>query len=111
MANDAQILITCTTRFKNAVGEYAQQHNVSVALLIRDAVAKYIKYDFDEEKTTDRRRKYASAEDRKEAQRQRQKQERAEVNKLLALLKHEQHVESVQAIRNSLERKGVTIDD
>jgi hypothetical protein len=103
----AQILFTCTEEFKDALGSFAQLHNLSASLVIRKAVAEYIGYNLEGEVSTDRRRKYLTDEERKNATKERTKKGRVEVAKLLAALEKEQRLADVLGIENSLKRKGV----
>jgi hypothetical protein len=107
MTNRAQILITCTNGFKSNAEIYAQKQGISLSQLVRECVAKQIDYDLSQETKTDGRRKYASEEDRKQANNAKQKEKRQNVTKLLALLQHEEHLEGVEAIEAYLKRKGI----
>lgn len=111
MANKAQTLFTSTEAFKEALATYAQNHHVSVAWVIREAVSQYIKYDLSAEEIVDGRRKYASKEERQEAQKLRSRTERAEVAKLLAALEKEQRLLDAAGIEASLIRRGVNPND
>lgn len=105
--NTAQILITCSEPFKEALGEYAQKNNVSVAWVIREATARMIGYSFSEEESiVDGRKKYNSVEERKEAQKQRAKEQKVMVNKLLELYKAEERKQMIEAMEESLRRKA-----
>lgn len=104
--NNSQVLITCSTEFKDALGEYAAKQKTSIAWVVREAVAKMIGYDFSKEQITDGRKKYSSVEERKEAQAKRQREQNATVKKLLELYKHEQHLHNIKIIEDSLNRKG-----
>jgi|SRR5688572_11720848 len=107
MANRTSVLFTCTESFKEALGTYAQQNKVSLSIVIREAVARQIGYDLANEETTDGRKKYASKEDRLEAQKKRQRLERREVTKLLEALAHEQHLADVGILTESLKKTGI----
>lgn len=107
MPKDAQVLFTCTKEFKEALAEYAQRNRVSVAIVIREAVARQVGYDLANEDNADGRKRYASAEERKKAQAQRQRDERKEVRKLLEVLAREQRLQDALVIENSLRAKGV----
>jgi len=71
-----------SSELKAAMGEYATKHNMSVAELIRTAVADKIGFKLE---TTNGRKKYANAEERKKAQRERQKKDREDLKRFREL--------------------------
>ena len=71
-----------SSELKEAIGKYATEHNISVAELIRSSVANTINFKYTQ---TDSRKKYANAEERKEAQKQRQKKDREDLKKFREL--------------------------
>jgi protein associated with RNAse G/E len=105
-----QVLFTCSEEFKEALGTYAQVNRLSAAEVIREAVARFIKYDISTEVVDDKRKKYANAEERKEAQRKRQKTERENVRLLLQYYAKEQREIDAAILENSLKRKGVDVE-
>lgn len=78
MADRTTIIMQSSFEFKEAVATYAQRNNVSVAEVIREAVAAVIGYDLSKDSiSSGRPRTYANAEERKKAQSDRQKKKRA----------------------------------
>ena len=71
-----------TPELKEALGKYASEHNESVASVIRRAICKELGLPI--EQATSSRRKYATVEERQEAQKQRNKERAELVKKLLA---------------------------
>lgn len=110
MSDRATILIPCSQSLKDALGEYASTHNVSMSLVVREAVARYIQYPLELEELSDGRKKYKTKEEKKEANNAKRKEERANVTKLLELLKTEQHNETIKILRDSLIAKGIDPD-
>jgi hypothetical protein len=106
------ILLQSTTAFKEALATYAQEHNVSVALVVREAVANVIGYDLTQESVQQRdgRKKYATAIEREDARKERQKAHRKFATQLMAALEHEQHLADVLGIQTSLLKKGISLD-
>lgn len=108
------ILFQCTENFKDAVGTFAQKQKMSQSELIRVAVASYIDYDLTKDPIVDGRRKYASIEERKEVQAEKQRRDRRgrqAVSKLLEVLAREQRLFDVASIEASLLKKGIKLDD
>lgn len=109
--NKAQILFTCTEEFKEALATYAQQKNVSVAVVIRETVAARISYDLSSEELNDGRRKYANAEERRLAQAKKKREDRDNLAKLVALYEREKKLQDIIALETSLTNRGVSLDD
>lgn len=105
MANDSSILLNCSKEFKDAVGKYANEHDMDVAPFIRKCVADVIGYNLSGDQVTrGRKRIYGSKEEAEQARKDRRITERA----LMEMFKHNEHVRTVLALRESLERKGVS---
>ena len=84
MTEKTAILFQASTDFKEALGTYAQQKNMAASEVIRLAVAEYIDYDMSGDTiTSGRPKKYANKEERLEAQRQKQKQDRMVAKQLM----------------------------
>ena len=79
---DAKQMFPLSQSMKDALGQYASEQNMSIAAVIRTAIAKEIDYPLDEEPSSSRR-KYASPEERKAAQKARNKEKAALVKQLL----------------------------
>lgn len=100
------ILLQLTVEFKDALGQYAQEHNKPSAEIIRLAIAIYIGYDVEKASIpSGRPRIYASKEDRLEAQKKKTKKERDLVKQLMADYEHAQHMEGVKTLEEWLERR------
>lgn len=77
MASDReQIVIQASEALKEALAEYAQQSNVSMAQVIREAVSTRIGYDLASEPKTMRTTRYNSPAERKVAALERAKVKR-----------------------------------
>lgn len=105
MAKDT-IVFQTTDTFKEEIATYAQNAGVSVAEVIRRAVAEYINYDLDGEPSVERRRKYATIEERNAAMRQRAKDRRRDEREILEAWRRAQREGDIAAIRESLAAKG-----
>ena len=78
---DSKMMFPLSSEFKQAMGEYASAHNISIAELIRTSVAKEIGFELE---PTQKRQKYNSPEERKEAQKARAREERALARRLVS---------------------------
>lgn len=105
------VLFQCSEEFKEALAQYAHNHKVSVAIVIREVVAAKIGYDISQDVTVDGRRKYANDEARREAQREKQRRQRAAVNALADAFGSEERRAAVQILIESLKNKGVDLSD
>lgn len=76
--------ITLSSTMKTALGSFATTAKLSMAEVVRQAVANHIGYDLTTEPKKERKTKYESVEERKEAQRSRYK-ERSELIRKLKL--------------------------
>ena len=110
MSDKTSILIPCSQKLKDALGEYASDHKVSMSLVVREAVARYINYPLELEEVVDGRRKYKSKEARSEANNNQRREERANLARLMELLKTQQHNETIKILRDSLIAKGIDPD-
>lgn len=97
-----QMLFVCSNEFKDALGEYATKHNLSASEVIRVAVSTYIGYDASNENFVDKRRKYATEEERRNAQNDRMRKRRQESAKLLEAFQHEEHLRAILALEKSV---------
>ena len=104
----AQILFVCSEEFKAAFTTYAQDNKTTVSELIRSTLAAKIGYDLSKEPAIiDGRRKYANAEERKEEQKRRSREQRQAVTKLVEAFGRESRLADIEAIEQSLLRKGI----
>lgn len=71
-----QIVLQASEALKEALAEYAQANNTSMAQVIREAVSERIGYDLAKEPATQRTTRYASPEERKAAALERAKVKR-----------------------------------
>jgi len=78
---DAKLMFPLSTELKNAIGVYATAHNMSLAEVIRESVAKTIGFKLE---AVQSHKKYASEADRIAAQKQRKADQKALIAKLLA---------------------------
>jgi hypothetical protein len=76
---DAKQMFPLSQALKDAMGKYAAAHDMSVAELIRKSVAKVIGFKLE---PTETHRKYATVEERVEAQKERTAERRALEKKL-----------------------------
>lgn len=75
---------TLSAKFEEFIGEYATKHNLAIADLVRQAVAKYINYDLSQEPKRKRRvRKYNTETERKSAMSNAAKERQILVKKLI----------------------------
>ena len=105
MSDKTQVLFQCTEQFKAAVNVAANKKGMSLSEFLRTIVGEQIGYDFSKENRVDGRKKYASAEARKENQRKQQRTERANVAKLIQIYKSQEHAEVARILQESLDRK------
>ena len=77
---DAKMMFPLSQELKDAMGRYASQHDMSVALLIRECVATKIGYKLE---ATESHRKYASEAERIAAQKARNAEKKALAERLL----------------------------
>lgn len=94
---------------REALAVYAQQHNVSVAQVVREAVAHRIGYDLGtdaaETRRTGRPKKYASVEERRRARRAASKARRELRNKLVQEYKQQEARDMMAKFRESVVKK------
>ncbi len=86
-ADRDQIVIQASTALKEALAEYAQQRNVSMAQVIRESISRRIDYDLAGEPKTMRTTRYPNPAARKAAALERAKRTRARDKAILAALK------------------------
>ena len=95
-----------SVEMKDALGQWATKQDISVAEAIRRAIAAQIGYDYTHKSGAGAPKKYANEEERKKAQRQREKDKRVLVRKLLeerkAAIAQNERREGAAALRNSL---------
>lgn len=96
------IMFNVSDQFQEALDQFVGEKNESRAAIVRQAVAKFIKYDLASEPATTRKSKYASAEERKEAQKARAKKRRELTRQLLAAYEAEDSEEAIKALVESL---------
>src|SRR5712691_2278632 len=78
------IMFSLSGRFKDYAGKWAQLHGRHLAEVARAAVAVYVVYDLASEPSLRKKsRKYATPEDRKEAQQKRERDKRDLVRRLM----------------------------
>lgn len=107
------VLVHMSVLLKDAIGVAAQQQNMSVANLVRVAVAAYIGYDLAEDINTPlgRPRVYANKEERIRAQNERTRTARLTARALMEYAKHAEHVANREGLRQWLLAKGVSLDE
>lgn len=98
------LMFTLSAQMKEALEQFSGHSQVSRAMVIRVAIARYIKYDLEGEPKATRQRKYANAAERKLAQRARDKAKRALVRKLQDAIARGEREEAIKYIEASLER-------
>lgn len=108
--NKASILLNVSEEFKDALTDYAQAQKTTVTALIREKIAELIGYDLSKDVVPDARRKYNSVEERKEAARQRKREQVRNVQRVLEIYNKEQRLRDVLVITNSLKEKGIEVD-
>lgn len=86
---------------------YCAKHKLPRAQVIREAIAKHIGLD-DASLQTQRRTKYANPEERKKANRDKQKAERDAVKQLMALYRKGARIEDMQALAKTM---NINLDD
>jgi len=97
------LMFSLSKTFKEAIGVWSQSHNRSTADVCRSAIAGYIAYDLAaEQQATRRNRRYANAEERKQAQKDREKQKRKLTNQLLEAMRKGASEEELKRITESL---------
>lgn len=106
MSDKPTILFQTSQAFKDKIGEYANQHNMSMAAVIREAIAAKIDYDLSKDvEVLGRPKRYATDDDRKAAQRDRARVDRDTMKKLLALYQREQREKDAQALQDWLDNR------
>jgi predicted transcriptional regulator len=105
---NAKLMFSLSESLKDALGEYAAEHELSDAAVIRQAIAQYIGFDLSTvEKQPRSGRMYASVEERREAQKERNKEKRALVRELLSLAKSGERDKAIAALEASVARMSV----
>lgn len=101
--------VTVVAQFSEALDAellaFAEERDTSKADIIRKAVAAWIGYDLDAEPSGERRRKYATIQERNDAMKARAKEKR-EINKqLLRAIELGEREETIRALAASLKRR------
>lgn len=103
------LMIVISEAQKDALGVYAMKHDRSIASVVREAIASQIGYDFSTEvkpvETRGRPRKYATDEERKNANKVRAAAQRQLVKQLLSAYRSGEHYDSIQRLGSSLQNK------
>jgi hypothetical protein len=97
---------------KDAVGEWASKNDRATAEVVRTAVAEYIGYDMAKDPKKDRKgrnKKYNSVEERKAAQKDRDRENRRLVKELLERHRKEQRQADADAVEKSLKKRRVKV--
>ena len=98
-----QIVLQASEQFKEALQTYAQINEISMAALIREAVADRIGYDLASDPKIERTRKYANADERKKAGLERARRERLRNKRMLQALKDGDHEEAARLAQADLD--------
>jgi hypothetical protein len=100
-----KIMFSLSEQLRDALGEFATKNSLSIAEVIRTAVAEHIEYDLNGEETAPRRgNKYATADERKLAQKGRAKEKRQLVASLIAAARKQDHEAAIKALEESVAR-------
>jgi hypothetical protein len=93
--------------FKEALAAYAQAHDISVADVVRTAVAAHIDYDIASEPPSERVRKYATKAERDKEMRRRAKERRDNERAIVEAVRRGERIEAIQAMAASLKGKVI----
>lgn len=104
-ADRVTIMFVATPQLLEAIDQFAEQRKLSRSGAIREAVAKVIGYDLSSEPKADRKRKYANAEERKQAMLERAKERRQLAAKLLKAYEAEDTEAIIKALVESQKSK------
>ena len=104
MAKDTQVF-QLSDSFKDHLATWAQTNNRSVSDVIREAVAQFTDYDLEGEPETERRRKYATLQERNDAMKARAKERRDIQRELVEAIRRGEKIEAIEALAASLKRK------
>lgn len=105
------LVVPISTVQKDATGVYAQSHDMSVARLVREAIAAYIGYDLTQEQGTTGKRgrpaKYTNDEDRKQAARRRSSERYDLIRRLKEDHQRLEREKAAAALQASLDRRAL----
>lgn len=99
------VVFQASEEFNEALAEFAQNNDRSKANVIREAVAAFINYDLSAEPKTERRRKYASKEERDAAMKLRAKERRDTTRAILQAIERGERDEAIRAMAASLKKR------
>ena len=105
------IMVTMSDTMKEALDAYAGKQNETRSHIVRAAIAQYIGYDMQDEPQAGRPRKYASREERKRVQRERNKLKRKLANELLKADSDAERAKVIEALKADLEALDTSNDD
>lgn len=105
------VMVTMSDTMKEALDAYAGKQNETRSHIVRAAIAQYIGYDMQDEPQAGRPRKYASREERKRVQRERNKLKRRLANELLKADSDAERAKVIEALKADLEALDTSNDD
>lgn len=117
------VTVPVQTDLKNALVTYAKEHDMSAATVARQAIAKFLNITIVELPTRSRQKRYASAEERRDAQKTQQKSQRTMVKAAMLaaragdtdisikLLTNQMTLEEAEAYMQSKSGVGTAVDD
>lgn len=107
MSDKTNIIVQVTPTFKDAIGTYATQNNLSSSEVMRRGVAALIAYDLkDEIHRVGKPTKYNSIKERNEARATQAREDRATAKLILEYFKHESREVDIEALEAWIERQA-----
>lgn len=112
MANEKVLInFQVSSDFKYAIAVFAQKTNQPSSDIIREAIAKYIDYNLEDDNIVQGRpKKYDNVEERLEAQKQRAVAKRKLTKMLEDDYEHAKHLGDVKTFEDYLRSKGIDPD-
>lgn len=106
MVDKVTVPVQMSQTFKEAIGVYAQTHNMSVANLIRNEIARVIGYNLSQDEVEKGRpRTYANKKERIAAYNEKAKTQRQLAKNILAAVARQQRLRDGAALQAWLDRQ------